>query len=77
MSKNDLIHFDGVIKKVLGGGILEVDCGKNKSGKDMILQGVLSGKIKKNKIKVILGDRVRISVSPYDLNHGLITFRYK
>jgi len=35
----------------------------------------ISGKLKKHKIKVILGDNVRLEVSPYDLSKGRITFR--
>ena len=41
------------------------------------ITGVLSGRMKKNKIKVIVGDRVQVSVSPYDTAHGLITYRLK
>lgn len=35
----------------------------------------LSGKMRMNKIRVILGDRVRVKVSPYDLSHGFIVGR--
>jgi translation initiation factor IF-1 len=73
MSKNDLIHFQGVVTKIQGKGTMTIKCDDN----NMEIQGVLSGKMKKNKINVILGDRVRISISPYDLTHGLITYRYK
>jgi len=41
------------------------------------LRAVLSGRMKRYKIKVLVGDRVRVSVSPYDLTHGLITYRLK
>jgi translation initiation factor IF-1 len=43
----------------------------------MKLRAVLSGRMKRFKIKVLVGDRVRISVSPYDPSHGLITYRLK
>jgi len=33
--------------------------------------------MKKNRIKVIQGDRVKVSVSPYDTSHGLVTYRFK
>jgi len=45
--------------------------------KDIKITAVLSGRMKKHKIKVIVGDRVQVSVSPYDTNHGLITYRLK
>jgi translation initiation factor IF-1 len=35
----------------------------------------ISGKLRKNKIQILLGDFVEVSFSPYDLTHGLITFR--
>ena len=39
------------------------------------VQGQLSGKMRTNKIRVCLGDRVKLKVSPYDLTHGFITSR--
>jgi translation initiation factor IF-1 len=44
---------------------------------DVIVQGRLSGRMKKYRIKVLVGDRVQVSVSPYDPTHGLITYRMK
>jgi translation initiation factor IF-1 len=57
---------------MLGGGTMEIACDKG-----VTITGVLSGRMKKNKIKVIIGDKVQISVSPYDTAHGLITYRLK
>lgn len=37
----------------------------------------LCGKMRKNFIKVLMGDRVRVELSPYDLTRGRITYRYK
>ena len=36
-----------------------------------------SGKMKKNKIRVLMGDKVKVEISPYDLTKGRVTFRYK
>jgi translation initiation factor IF-1 len=72
LSRDDLIHLEGVVKKMLGGGTMEVECDQG-----LTITGVLSGRMKKNKIKVIVGDRVQVSVSPYDTSHGLITYRLK
>ncbi len=58
--------------KVLGPGIMEIHCDK-----DITVKGRLSGRMKKFRIKVMVGDRVEVSVSPYDPSHGLITFRHK
>ena len=72
MSREDLIQLEGVVTRVLGGGTMEIECGNN-----VTVRGILSGRMKKNRIKVIKGDRVRIDVSPYDTTHGIITFRFK
>ena len=47
-----------------------------KCDNDIMVRGVLSGRMKKNRIKVMAGDRVQVSVSPYDTSHGLITYRF-
>ena len=72
MSKDDLIHLEGLVTRMLGGGSMEIECDKG-----IKVTGVLSGRMKKNKIKVTVGDRVQVSVSPYDTAHGLITYRLK
>ncbi len=71
MSRDDLIQLEGVVTKVLGPGIMEIRCDD-----DITVRGRLSGRMKKFRIKVVLGDRVEVSVSPYDPSHGLITFRH-
>lgn len=71
MSRNDLIQLEGKVTKVLGGGTMEIDCDNN-----IVVHGVLSGRMKKHRIKVMAGDRVQVSVSPYDTSHGLITYRF-
>ena len=72
MSRDDLIQLEGVVTRVLGGGTMEIECEN-----DVVVRGVLSGRMKKNRIKVIQGDRVKVSVSPYDTSHGLVTYRYR
>jgi translation initiation factor IF-1 len=72
MSRTDLIQIPGKITKVLGSGIMEVHCDN-----DLIVMGRLSGRMKMHRIKVMIGDQVQISVSPYDPSHGIITYRSK
>jgi translation initiation factor IF-1 len=72
LSRDDLIQLEGVVTRVLGRGTMEIECENN-----VVVRGVLSGRMKKNRIKVIQGDRVKISVSPYDTSHGLVTYRYR
>ena len=72
MSRDDLIQLEGLVTRVLGRGTMEIECEN-----DVVVRGVLSGRMKKNRIKVIQGDRVKVSVSPYDTSHGLVTYRFK
>lgn len=72
MARDDLIQLEGEVVRTFGGGTMEValDNGVN-------IRAVLSGRMKKFRIKVLIGDRVRVAVSPYDPTHGLITYRLK
>ncbi len=71
MSRDDLIQLEGVVTRILGGGNMEIKCDN-----EMTVRGILSGRMKKYRIKVMIGDRVQVSVSPYDTSHGLITYRF-
>lgn len=75
MSKNEQIQIDGIITKVEPGDWfqVEVEIGDIKK----VIRSKLSGKLRKNKIKLILGDKVTVSLSPYDLETGLVTWRYR
>ena len=72
MAKDDLIQVDGKVKDVTGGGNynVELENGINVTAR-------LCGKMKRFKIRVVVGDRVTVGLSPYDPTHGLITFRHK
>ena len=72
MSRDDLIQLEGVVTRVLGRGTVEIECENN-----VIIRGVLCGRMKKRRIKVMQGDRVQVRVSPYDTSHGLITWRFR
>lgn len=50
---------------------------KNQEGEDAIIICTISGRLRKNKIQLLLGDRVRFKVSPYDTSRGFITYRLK
>jgi len=72
LSRADLIELEGLVTRIMGRGTMEIQCDNN-----VTVRGVLSGRMKKNRIKVIQGDRVKVSVSPYDTSHGLVTYRFK
>lgn len=72
MSKEDLLKLEGKVVDASGGGNyrIELENGQTVSAR-------LSGKMKRFKIQIIVGDRVTVGFSPYDLSHGLIVFRQK
>jgi translation initiation factor IF-1 len=70
--RDDHIKLDGVITNVFAGGHFEV---ATDSGATVRAQ--LCGRMRKFRIRVILGDRVTVALSPYDLTHGMIVFRAK
>lgn len=72
MARDDLIQLEGEVTRTFGGGTMEVELDNG-----VTIRAVLSGRMKKFRIKVLVGDRVRVAVSPYDPTHGLITYRLK
>lgn len=74
MATDDLIPIDGVIDEVYPGGTFLV---KTDTESSMAVHAHLSGRLRRHRIRVVLGDRVRVEVSPYDLTKGRITYRHK
>lgn len=72
MAKQDLIEQDGTIIEALGNAMFRV---KLENGHELLAH--ISGKMRMNYIKILPGDKVKLEMSPYDLNKGRITFRYK
>ncbi|MEW6127554.1 MAG: translation initiation factor IF-1 [Acidobacteriota bacterium] len=67
-----MISAEGVILECVGNTNFKVKIGE---GHEILAH--LSGKMRKNFIKVLAGDRVAIELSPYDLTKGRITYRYR
>ncbi|HEY9765218.1 MAG TPA: translation initiation factor IF-1 [Chroococcales cyanobacterium] len=70
--KEDVIEFEGVIQEALSNGMFRVLLDNG-----MLVLGHLAGKMRKFRIKVLMGDRVKIELSPYDLTRGRIVFRHR
>jgi translation initiation factor IF-1 len=70
--KEDIIEMEGVVTKVLPATMYRV---KLQSGHEILAH--ISGKMRKNFIKITNGDRVTVELSPYDLTKGRITFRHR
>jgi translation initiation factor IF-1 len=71
-AKESLIEMDGVITETLPDTkfIVKLENGHT-------VTGYISGKMRKNYIRILTGDKVRVEISPYDLSKGRITFRYQ
>ena len=72
MSKEDAIEFQGVVSELLPNAMFKV-----KLDNDHEVIAHTSGKMRKNRIRVLVGDRVTVEMTPYDLTKGRITFRSK
>lgn len=72
MAKEELIEFDGVVTEVLPNAMFRV---KLDNGHEIIAH--TSGKMRKNRIRVLLGDKITVEMTPYDLTKGRIILRHK
>lgn len=72
LAKEDLIRIEGKISDASGGGNYKVLL---ENGVTILAK--LCGKMKRFNIRVIVGDKVIVGVSPYDSSHGLIMHRQK
>ncbi len=72
MPKKEVIEVEGVVVEPLPNAMFRVEL---PNGHKVLAH--ISGKIRKHYIKILLGDRVLIELSPYDLSRGRITYRLK
>ena len=72
MAKEDLIEFTGEVIEVLPNVMFRV---KLENGH--VILAHTSGRMKKNRIRVLVGDKVNVEMTPYDFTKGRITFRSK
>ncbi len=72
MSKEDLVEFEGVVTELLPSAMFRV-----KLQNDHEILAHVSGKMRKNRIRILAGDLVTVEMTPYDLTKGRVTFRHK
>ena len=72
MAKEEMLEFEGVVAEVLPDARCRV---KLDNGHEVI--AYTSGRMKKNRIRILAGDRVTVEMTPYDLTKGRINFRHK
>ena len=72
MSKNDVIELDGQIVEVLPNQTYKVLVSETET----TIMSYTGGRMRQNKIRLVIGDSVRIELSPYDLSKGRLVHRY-
>jgi translation initiation factor IF-1 len=72
MSKEDSIEVTGTVVEKFPSGLFSVQLDQ-----DRTVLAHLAGKLRRNRIRVLAGDRVTLELSPYDLTKGRITYRHK
>lgn len=72
MDSKDKIEVEGTVVEALPGTMFRVELDE---GHEVL--AYLSGKMRKYYIRILLGDRVKVELSPYDLTKGRITYRFK
>jgi len=71
LSKQDLLEFKGKVTEMLPNAMFRVKLENNHE-----VLAHTAGKLRKNRIRVLAGDQVKVEVTPYDLTKGRIIFRY-
>lgn len=72
MAKEDVIEFNGTVTELLPNAMFRV---KLENGHEIIAH--TAGRMRKNRIRVLAGDKVTVEMTPYDLTKGRISFRHK
>jgi len=72
MAKEEMLEFEGVVAEVLPDARCRV---KLDNGHEVV--AYTSGRMKKNRIRILAGDKVTVEMTPYDLDKGRINFRHK
>jgi len=72
MAKDDVIEFEGTVSETLPNTMFRV---RLENGHEVIAH--ISGRMRKNYIRILTGDKVKIEMTPYDLTKGRITYRMK
>nr|WP_227986153.1 translation initiation factor IF-1 [Streptococcus dysgalactiae] len=72
VAKEDVIEIEGKVVETMPNAMFTVEL---ENGHQIL--ATVSGKIRKNYIRILVGDRVTVEMSPYDLTRGRITYRFK
>jgi translation initiation factor IF-1 len=72
MGKEDLIRLEGTVEDVLPNAMFRIRINETHS-----ITATISGRLRQNNIRILLGDRVEVEMSPYDLSRGRVVYRNK
>lgn len=72
MAKEEVLEFSGIITELLPNAMFRV-----KLDNEHEIIAHTAGRMRKNRIRVLAGDKVTVEMTPYDLTKGRITYRYK
>ncbi len=72
MAKEELLEFSGTVSELLPNATFRVEL---ENGHEVIAH--TAGRMRKNRIRVLAGDKVLVEMTPYDLSKGRIIYRYK
>ena len=73
MAKEEMLEFEGIVEELLPNANFRVKLIAN----DHEIIAHTAGKMRKNRIRVLTGDKVMIEMTPYDLTKGRITYRFR
>ena len=71
MVKEETLEYDGIVTELLKNAMFKI-----RLDNGHVVTAVTAGKLRKNRIRILQNDRVKVSVTPYDLTKGRVTFRY-
>jgi len=72
MAKEELLEFEGTVTEVLPDGNYRVQLEN-----EHVILAYAAGRMRKHRIRTLVGDKVRVEMSPYDIDKGRINFRHK
>lgn len=72
MAKEEMLEFPGVVNELLPNATFKVEL---ENGHEIIAH--MAGKMRKNRIRVLAGDKVQVEMNTYDLSKGRINYRFK
>ncbi len=72
MAKEELLEFDGKVMEILPNAMFRVEL---ENGHEILAH--TSGRMRKHRIRILLGDKVTVEMTPYDLSKGRVILRHK